>query len=224
MPRAPRLQIAGLTFHVVQRGNHRERVFFTHDDYRTYLDLLALLSNRYQTRVHAYVLMTNHVHLLMTAARPDGVSRTMQYVASIYSRRLNERLERQGPLWEGRFRASLIDSDYYCLACYRYIELNPVRAGMVASPAEYRWSSYRENAGQSMPHVVEPHDSFLALGDSPSARIKGYRAIVAEALPAAALTTIREGLRRGEPIGGDPGGSGLSRNAARKVTVSDTNL
>jgi putative transposase len=211
MPRAPRIQIAGLTFHVVQRGNHREPVFFTDDDYRTYLHLLALMSSRYETRVHAYVLMTNHVHLLMTATRPDGVSRTMQYVASSYSRKLNERLERQGPLWESRFRSSLIDSEYYCLACYRYIELNPVRAGMVASPAAYRWSSYLENVGQRIPRVIEPHDCFLALGNSPSARFHSYRAIVAEALPAAALTTIREGLRQGRPTGGNratPGCSG----------------
>jgi putative transposase len=204
MPRARRLQISGLTFHVVHRGNHRDRVFFSDDDYFSYLHLLALMSSRFETRIHAYVLMTNHVHMLMTAARPDGISRTMQHVAASHSRRLNERLDRQGALWEGRFRSSLIDSDYYCLACYRYIEMNPVRAGIAASPGDYRWSSYCENIGRRSLRMVDPHPSFLALGDSPASRIDCYRGLFAESLPANALTTIREGLRMGLPIRSDP--------------------
>jgi len=146
--------------------------------------------------------MTNHVHLLMTPTRPDGISRTMHGVAGGYSRKLNERFGRQGQLWEGRFRSSLINSEHYCLSCYRYIELNPVRAGMVASPADYRWSSHRENSGQRSLRIVEPHECFLALGDS-SSRFENYRKLVAEALPAADVTTIRNGLRLGVPIGND---------------------
>jgi putative transposase len=207
MPRAPRIQIAGLTFHIVHRGNHRARVFFVDDDYRSYLHLLALMSSRYQTKIHAYVLMTNHVHLLMTAARPDGVSRTMQNVAGCYARIVNERLDRQGALWEGRFRSSLIDSEYYCLACYRYIELNPVRAGIVAWPAEYRWSSHNENIGQRALRIVEPHDSFMALGIAPQSRCENYRSLLAEALPDKTLATIREGMRQGLPICSDPSAS-----------------
>ena len=211
MSRAPRLQIAGLTFHVVHRGNHRERIFFTNDDYLGYLHLLAWMSSRYETKIHAYVLMTNHVHMLMTAERPDGVSLTMQNVASTYSRQLNKRLDRQGPLWEGRFRSSLIDTDYYCLACYRYIELNPVRAGIVASPADYRWSSYRENVGQRAPRIVEPHPSFLSLGALPDERAGNYLAILAEVLPVNTLATLRKGM-------------GQARRASdtEAITVSDT--
>ena len=203
MSRAPRLQIAGLTFHVVHRGNHRERIFFQDNDYRNYLRLLARVSRRYETSIHAYVLMTNHVHLLATAARPDGISRTMQDVAGSYSRWINSRLDRRGSLWEGRFHSSLIDSDHYCLACYRYIELNPVRAGIVASPSEYRWSSYRENVGERAPRIVDPHDCFIALGSSGGARVDNYRAILAERLPDATIITIREGTRRGLVIGND---------------------
>jgi putative transposase len=201
MSRAPRPQIAGLTFHVVQRGNHRERIFFQEDDYHYYLHRLALVAIRYETRIHAYVLMTNHVHLLATAGQPDGVSRTMQDVAGSYSRWINKRLDRKGRLWEGRFHSSLIDSDYYCLACYRYIELNPVRAGLVPTPSEYRWSSYHENAGGPTRGIVDPHACYVALGPSRVARVDNYRSMVAERLPNSILSTIREGMRRGLAIG-----------------------
>ena len=201
MSRAPRVQITGLTFHVVHRGNHRERIFFQDDDYRHYLQRLALVACRYLTRIHAYVLMTNHVHLLATAGQPDGVSRMMQDVAGSYSRWINQRLDRKGRLWEGRFHSSLIDSDFYCLACYRYIELNPVRAGIVPTPAAYRWSSYHENVGRLTRRIVDPHACFIALGSSREARIDSYRSILAEQLPDSAVSKIREGMRRGLAIG-----------------------
>jgi putative transposase len=201
MPRPPRIRLPGITFHVVQRGNDRNRTFFVNDDYRAYLNLLNFVSHRYETDVHAYVLMTNHVHLLMTSRLPDGVSRTMQNAAAGYSRRINERLERTGTLWEGRFRSSPIDSDYYALACYRYIELNPVRAGMVASPADYRWSSYHENTGRRSLSIVKPHASYLALGASPRDQRKSYRAIVDGKIPERDLDEFRFGARKGLPVG-----------------------
>jgi len=201
MPRPPRISLPGLTCHIVQRGNDRNRTFFSDEDYRTYLLLLKRISRRYETSVHAYVLMTNHVHLLMTSKQQDGLSRTMQQVGSSYTRHVNDRYERTGTLWEGRFRSSPVDSDFYCLACYRYIELNPVRAGMVSSPGEYRWSSYNENAGRRAPSVVEPHDSFLAIASASDERASCYRAIVNDQLPDKTISAIRRATSSGMPIG-----------------------
>lgn len=203
MSRLPRIRIPGITFHVVQRGNDRNRTFFEDDDYRAYLNLLALMSDRYQTDVHAYVLMTNHVHLLLTSKLADGVSRTMQQVAAGYSRRINDRLQRTGTLWEGRFRSSAIDSEFYCLACYRYIELNPVRAGIVRLPGDYQWSSYSENAGRRAQAIVNPHPCYLALGEQAVTRHKRYADMFRRRISDNTLMEIRHGARKGLPVGGD---------------------
>lgn len=203
MARPRRILIAGITFHIVQRGHDRNRTFFRDDDYRDYLLLLSRMSQRYKTSVHAYVLMTNHVHLLMTSRQDDGVSRTMQHVAGTYARRINQRLERRGSLWEGRFKSSPVDSDFYCLACYRYIELNPVRAGMVARPEDYRWSSHHENIGRRAMRVVEPHETFAALGASRAERAQRYRGIIRERLPNRTVEAIRHGTEKGLPVGRD---------------------
>lgn len=203
MSRLPRIRIPGITFHVVQRGNDRNRVFFADDDYRAYLHRLNLMSQRYDTSVHAYVLMTNHVHLLLTSRLPDGISRTMQHVSSGYARRINDRYRRTGTLWEARFKSSPVDSEFYCLACYRYIELNPVRAGLVLAPADYRWSSYHENVGKRSVSIVTPHACYEALGRSRSERVDRYREIVHEYLPDRMIADIRHGMRRGSPVGSD---------------------
>jgi putative transposase len=203
MPRPPRISIPEITFHIVQRGNDRSRTFFVDDDYRAYLNLLNLMSARYATDVHAYVLMTNHVHLLMTSKLADGVSRTMQQVAAGYSRRINDRHQRTGTLWEGRFRSSAIDSEFYCLACYRYIELNPVRAGLVQYPGDYRWSSYAENAGLCAPAIVKHHPCYLALADSTGLRRERYADLVDERISDHTVTEIRRGAGKGLPVGSD---------------------
>jgi putative transposase len=201
MARPPRITAANVTFHVVHRGNDRGRTFFDDDDFRTYLLLLRRISDRYSTQVHAYVLMTNHVHLLMTARVSGGISRTMQHTASAYGRYINDRYQRTGTLWEGRFRSSPVDNDYYCLACYRYIELNPVRAGMVALPEDYRWSSFRENVGRRALSIVVPHDSFLALADGPESRRAAYAEIVSSGIADETIEAIRQNTAKGIPIG-----------------------
>jgi putative transposase len=201
MPRPPRINVPNVTLHIVQRGNDRNRTFFDADDYRAYLLLLSSISRRFDTSVHAYVLMSNHVHLLMTSRLPGGVSATMQQLGSSYARHINRRYERTGSLWEGRFRSSPVDTDFYCLACYRYIELNPVRAGIVTRPDDYAWSSYRENTGRRALAIVEQHPSFVAMGRSEELRILAYRALVAEALSTEAIGQIRMGTVSGRPVG-----------------------
>jgi putative transposase len=203
MPRPLRICLPGLTLHVVHRGNNRQRTFHSDDDFRLYLELLVHACRRYETQTHAYVLMSNHVHLLMTSKHATGVSRTMQMVGSNFVRAVNEKHARTGTLWEGRFKSSPIDAESYCLACYRYIELNPVRAGMVSTPADYRWSSYLENTGQRTPRVTVPHPSFLALAATDAERIEKYRGIVKMRLPTRTLESIRQGARKGTPVGNE---------------------
>ena len=137
MPRPNRLNLPGVPQHVTQRGNNRQACFFEDADYRLYLSLLAAACQRHQCTVHAYVLMTNHVHLLITPQFAQGVSLLMRDLGRDYVRQVNQAYRRTGTMWEGRFKSSLVDSEDYCLACYRYIELNPVRANMVAHPREY---------------------------------------------------------------------------------------
>jgi len=164
MPRMSRLALPGVPLHLVQRGNNRQACFFHEADYSFYLQSLFACAARYHVAVHAYVLMTNHVHILATPADKSGVSRMMQLLGAIYVTNINATYRRTGSLWEGRFKSSLVDSGSYCLACYRYIELNPVRAGMVLRPGDYRWSSYGVNACGHASAGIEPHEQWRALG------------------------------------------------------------
>lgn len=204
MPRRPRISPTGTTLHITQRGHNRSPTFLEEQDYREYLRLLYIASKRSSCAIHAYVLMTNHVHLLVTPALETGASKLLQYVGSRYVGWLNRRLKRTGTLWEGRFRSSPVDHDRYCLACYRYIELNPVRAGIVRHPADYAWSSHGANAlGLGSP-LVSPHPTFIALAESPTERRRRYLELFDEELPSETLSRIRASVRSGSPTGGAP--------------------
>lgn len=144
MPRRARLRVAGLPLHLIQRGNNRSACFYADEDYTLYLHHLGELARKFRCAVHAYVLMTNHVHLLLSPVREDGPSLLMKHLGQRYVQYINKTYRRSGTLWEGRFRSSIVQERGYLLRCYRYIELNPVRAGMVRHPRDYRWSSYLE--------------------------------------------------------------------------------
>jgi len=187
--------------HVVQRGNNRQVVFFEQSDWQAYLDRMFECAERYEVHVHAYVCMSNHVHILMTPTVADAASRMMQRLGSAYAARINTVRKRTGSLWEGRFKSSIVDSDRYVLACYRYIELNPVRAGIVHDPGEYPWSSYRFNALGEGQHPVRPHPSWLALGADKAARRRRHVELVAGGMTKRQMERIRRGTRKGLPIG-----------------------
>lgn len=174
MPRRTRMYIPGFPYHVVQRGNNREACFLEAENCQFYLRLWNEVSQRYGLAVHAYCLMTNHIHFLVTPEHETSVSNTMQVVGSRYAHYVNKRYRRTGTLWEGRHRASLVQSERYLLSCYRYIELNPVRAGMVNHPAEYRWSSYRNNAWGDPGWLIQ-HSEYRRLGGTLDARRRAYR-------------------------------------------------
>ncbi len=201
MPRKPRFFLPGVPAHVVQRGNNRQPIFFADADYRAYRGWLAEAAGRYGCAVHAYVLMTNHVHLLVTPETRASISRMMQYVGRRYVPYVNRAYGRSGTLWEGRFKGAPIDGEAYLLACSRCIELNPVRAGMVARPADYRWWSYRANALGEADPLLSPHPVLLALSDEPAARCGAYRALFRGQVDCRQLDEIRSALQTGTPLG-----------------------
>lgn len=191
MPRRARLAIAGIPWHIIQRGNNRSACFFHDEDYQFYLEQLALQAGKFGCRVHAYCLMTNHVHLLLTPSEKDSASLMMKHLGQRFVQYINKRYRRSGTLWEGRFKSCLTQEERYVLTCYRYIELNPVRARMVLHPKDYRWSSYAVNAGGMSDTIVTPHKHYLSLAPSTAARLEAYRALVAEAMTEADIKAIR---------------------------------
>ena len=202
MPRKPRFDLPDIPVHVVQRGNNRQPVFFDDAGRRAYLAWLDEAAGRYGCAVHAYVLMTNHVHLLMTPGRAGAVGRTLQYVGRRYVPYVNRVTDRTGTLWEGRYRANLVEAERYLLLCHRYIESNPVRAGLVADPSDHPWSSVHANALGHKDPLVRPHPTYLALGRGPKTRQRAYRALLAEVLPDAPVDDLRAALHSGTPLGG----------------------
>ena len=203
MPRLPRFDLAGQAQHVIQRGNNREPVFAHEDDYGVYLNALGDACARFGCALHAYVLMTNHVHLLITPGDGAGLGRVMQSVGRRYVGYFNAAYGRTGTLWEGRYRATLIDSERYLLACMRYVELNPVRAGMVRRPRDYPYSSHGGNAlGRGDP-LITPHDLYGRLGAAPEERRRAYRALFRGRLGAETLREIREATNKAWVLGGD---------------------
>ena len=195
MPRRERLFVAGIPCHVIQRGHNRSACFNNESDYIQYLKTLEEQADKNACDVHAYVLMTNHVHLLVTPGNADSVSLLMKNLGQRYVQYFNRRYERSGSLWEGRFKSCITQTESYVLACYRYIEMNPVRATMVKHPAEYRWSSYSINVGTKYSSLVTPHPSFLALGRTSSARHANYEKLVGEYLDDDTVHRIRDATR-----------------------------
>lgn len=201
MPRPLRPDLPGVPQHIVQRGNDRQACFFQPDDYSTYLALLREASLRHDCAVHAYVLMTNHVHLLVTPTKPKAVGRMMQSLGRNYVSHVNARYRRTGTLWEGRYKSCLVDSEEYVLACYRYIELNPVRAGIVATPAEYPWSSHHCNALGEFDGLIRPHPQYLALDGVDTRLHEAYRALFATEISQERLCEIRSYLQQQKGLG-----------------------
>ncbi len=203
MPRKPRFVIPGVPQHIIQRGNNREPCFFAEGDYGRYRDDLktALVTN--ECVLHAYVFMTNHVHMLITPMTEYGLSHMMQDLGRKYVRYINNTYLRSGTLWEGRYKASLVDSEAYLLTCMRYIELNPVRANMVIHPGEYRWSSVACNS-QGLPDIlITPHPLYLTLAADGPARQHAYRELFRHHMDENTLHDIRDALNQELVLGRD---------------------
>lgn len=201
MSRQPRLTVPGMPMHITQRGTDRMPTFLDPDDFASYLACLRYASERHRCAIHAYVLMTNHVHLLVTPSDVMSASRLMQTLGRMYVRRFNERYHRTGALWEGRFRSAVVETRRYFLACSRYIDLNPVRAGLVGAAEDYAWSSFASLAlGQPDP-VLQRHAEVLALGRTATERAEAYRAMCTPDTARDSALFIRHTTERGGIIG-----------------------
>jgi len=194
MPRKSRFNLVGIPQHVIQRGNNREPCFYAEEDYRRYLDDLKNSAEKYGCKVHAYVLMTNHVHLLVTPMCLNAISDMMQALGRRYVYYMNKTYKRTGTLWEGRYKSSLVDSDHYLLTCMRYIELNPVRANMVEHPGEYKWSSYHANTCNNVDELITGHPLYIDLSSILEERLHAYRELFRNYLDDDTLHDIRDSL------------------------------
>ena len=203
MARLPRFVIPDQPQHVIVRGNNRSEIFCADADYLFYLEKLQQACDKHDCIIHAYVLMTNHVHLLITPQTEEGLGKVMQMLGRYYVQYYNFTYQRTGTLWEGRYRATLIDSEAYLLTCMRYIELNPVRAGMVAHPSEYPWSSYRCNALGQANILVLPHVEYVRLGKTDEDRLSAYRQLFKHRIAENSLDEIREATNKAWVLGGD---------------------
>ena len=203
MARRKRYILKNQPLHVIQRGNNRQAIFFAPDDYAQYLVWLNEAAGKYGLAIHAYVLMTNHVHLLAVPAAEDSLPRTMQSLGRRYVRRINRCNARTGTLWEGRYRAAPVDSDAYFFDCCRYIELNPVRARLVARPGDWLWSSYRAHASGAADPVVADHPLYRALGGTAAERQKEYRLRFRKPSDGEFVSELRQATNGGWPVGSD---------------------
>ncbi len=217
MARLGRYFLPDQPLHVIQRGNNRGAIFFAEDDYARYRDWLAEAASRYGLRVHAYVLMTNHVHLLATPQRADSLPRVMQSLGRRYVRHVNAAHGRTGTLWEGRYRATPIDSEAYFLVCCRYIELNPVRAKMVDHPRAYRWSSHAAHARGIADPLACEHPLYRALGRTRAERQSSYRALFRQALDGGMVDALRAATNGGWALGDERFAQHVAKLAGRRA-------
>lgn len=212
------MYMAGVPCHVVQRGNNRDACFFAAEDYEFYLTCLGDACKKYRVACHAYVLMTNHVHLLLTPNTVDGISLLMQSIGRRYVQYVNKHYRRSGTLWESRHKASVVDAEHYLLSCYRYIESNPVFAGMVDHPGDYPWSSFTVNAwGATSDVLISPHDVYLSLGDETQDRLHAYRELFNGSLPKGLVQEIRSCLNFSMPLGSNRFKAEIERVLQRSI-------
>ena len=218
MARLPRLNLPNIPQHIVQRGNNRQVTFVETDDYVVYLEKLKHYAREYEVNIHAYVLMTNHVHLLVTPTTENGVSKLMQSLGRYYVRYFNQIYKRTGTLWEGRYKSTLVDSDNYFLLVSRYIELNPVRASMVLHPAEYTWSSYQHNAVDKKIGLITEHELYQSLGCDEAMRQARYRALFDVEIPEKTLEEIKSATDKMWVLGNEKFKQQIEELSGRRAT------
>lgn len=203
MARLPRVSPVGIPVHLIQRGNNRQACFVSDEDHGAYAGWLKEYAQKYKVEIHAWVMMTNHVHLLCTPRQEGGISRMMQSLGRRYVQYFNFEYRRSGTLWEGRFKSCLIQEERYLLEVYRYIELNPVRAEMVTDPGEYHWSSYQINGLGKVSDLCTPHQEYLHLGKDASDRQRIYCEFISHHVGGELLQEIRDKTHKGMAVGND---------------------
>ena len=220
MPRLPRIGPIGIPQHIIQRDNNRQVCFASEQDLAVFASLLDEYATKFSVAVHAWVFMTNHVHLLVTPYAEAGVSKMMQALGRKYVRYFNREYQRSGTLWEGRFRSSLVQSETYLLHCQRYIELNPVRAGMVSAPSDYAWSSYQCHALGKVISLSTPHKEYLRLGKCDKERQIAYRSLFRAHVDGELVDDIRSAVNKGLALGNDRFKDKIEQLSGRRVRAA----
>ena len=220
MARLPRLTLPGYPHHVIQRGNNRQAIFVSVADYQSLLDLLDDNAKKFGVAIHAYVLMSNHFHLLATPQTANGLPQMMQAVGRRYVRYFNDAQKRSGTLWEGRYKSTLIQSDRYLLACMAYIDLNPVRAALVAQAGDYPWSSYGHYSGRRLDKLITPHALVWALGNTPFAREAAYAELVQSGISPVKQAALTDSALRGWALGEPDFLADLQKRTKRRASKS----
>jgi putative transposase len=220
MARLPRLTLAGYPHHIILRGNNRQAIFMDSADFQRTLALLQVNALEQQVQIHAYVLMSNHLHLLLTPLQNDSLPKMMQAVGRSYVLYFNKRHGRSGTLWEGRYRSALIQTERYFLACMAYIDLNPVRAGMVAQAADYLWSSHGHYIGRQNEAWLSPHPLYWEMGNTPFAREAAYAAMVQSGIDQKQQQALTSSALSGWALGEDVFVEGLQKQTPRRVNAA----
>ena len=217
MPRRPRIIVPNTPQHVIQRGNNRQACFYADEDYQFYLEWLKDYADKTECRIHAYVLMTNHVHLLVSTDRSEALGALMKALGQRYTQYVNKVYRRSGTLWEGRYKSCPIQAETYLLACQRYIELNPVRAAMVKHPAEYKWSSYAANAQGDANLIIQAHGIYMAIGLNASSRQEAYRELFRYSLDIGIVDEIRKATNGNYVLGSSKFAEQIAEALGRRV-------
>lgn len=218
MARLPRLVVPNQPHHVIQSGHDHQSIFRDAADHAAFLDWLKEGAKRFKVALHAYVLMPDHVHLLATPVDAEGLARMMQWVGRYYVPYYNQKYQRSGTLWQGRYKATVLDAERYLLLCSRYVELNPVRKGLVSSPVDYPWSSYMHHIGAKSDPLITDHRLYWALGNTPFDREIAYRQLAEQSLSSGEVDLITEATRKGWALGADEFKSGLEKQVSRRVS------
>jgi putative transposase len=218
MARLPRLTVPGYPHHIIQRGNNRQAIFASNADYETLLAMLDEHARKAQVAIHAYVLMSNHFHLLATPESAEAIPAMMQAVGRRYVRHFNQRQTRSGTLWEGRYKSTLIQTERYLLTCMAYIDLNPVRAGLVGDPGDYPWSSYAHYVGRRNDKIVSPHPLYWELGNTPFSREAAYSELVQAGVSEQQQRALTDSALRGWALGEADYVADLQKRTQRRVS------
>ena len=217
MPRLARLVVPGQPHHIIHRGANRQVIFRDDQDFAYWLQIFGDAAHAQALKIHAYVLMSNHLHLLLTPPSKESLADAMKVTGVRYTYYFNHRYARTGPLWEGRYRATVIDSERYLLECYRYIDLNPVRAGVCSDPQEYRWSSFHHHISARLDPLVSDHPIFWALGNTPFDRDRAYAALIREGIAESTQRAISDATNKGWALGDGTFSADISNRTGRRA-------
>lgn len=221
MPRYARGTIAGVIYHIMHRGNNKQVVFFTEDDYSYFIELIKQAKKNFKVKIYSYCLMTNHVHILLEPEITEHLAKFIKFIAQNYTQYINKTYKRTGTFWEGRYKSCAVSNDIYLFACSRYIEMNPLRAGLAGDPLDYEYSSYHHKVGARKENFLDYDPFYLSLGSTDTERHIHYKEEFRKAIPEGEWKSIQEGINRNSVFGNEKFRNQIEQAIGRKITQKD---